>query len=190
MSLRSYLTIFLSAQLLANSALAASDMCVKMSAFEVSYRKDCGGNAYSCRFKGCCWDPVDPNPGNAPSCFFPDEGACVCSGQKNRDGQGGSCSLESHDYLWCYVDQGTCQDQQKGGDGLWWSESVCAESGSRCTPPHNNICIYIKIHIHTWIILGALLLMLDVVVAWMWFQMRVGCKPCFQLACQFCFCGS
>lgn len=36
-------------------------------------RKDCGYsgvNQQQCEAKGCCWAPVNPNPGNAPWCFY------------------------------------------------------------------------------------------------------------------------
>jgi len=36
-------------------------------------RPDCGYNGIpesECEGKGCCWDPIDPNPGNVPWCFY------------------------------------------------------------------------------------------------------------------------
>lgn len=37
------------------------------------YRTDCGYvgiNQQGCEAKGCCWSPLDPNPDNAPWCFY------------------------------------------------------------------------------------------------------------------------
>ena len=39
-----------------------------------SSRTDCGHdgtNQQSCEASGCCWAPVNPNPGNAPWCYKP-----------------------------------------------------------------------------------------------------------------------
>ena len=54
-------------------------------------------------------------------------GACVCSGHVNSaNGAGGTCTNIDHATLWCYIRQGTCQDEQQGNSGSgWWSETPC-----------------------------------------------------------------
>lgn len=73
MSLRGGVTIFLLALL----ALASGERCLQIS---VDERVDCQKmDEGSCQAAGCCWQPVDPNPGNAPWCYYSDRKVKQCT---------------------------------------------------------------------------------------------------------------
>merc|ERR1711879_987613 len=63
-------------------------------------RNDCGYvgiDQQQCEAKGCCWDAVNPNPGNLPWCFYSNgliEGYELSSFNKSSTGGSGTLKLD------------------------------------------------------------------------------------------------
>ena len=65
--------------LLASSLVLPSALASQCQEIAVEERVDCQKmDEGTCTAAGCCWSPVDPNPGNSPWCFFGDRKVQTC----------------------------------------------------------------------------------------------------------------
>jgi len=61
---------------LLSGAGASAPKCDNVS---VDQRVDCHNDESGCQAAGCCWSPVNPNPNNAPWCYYGDRKVKACS---------------------------------------------------------------------------------------------------------------
>lgn len=55
---------------------APSPQCQKIS---IDERMDCSHGDGDCQQAGCCWQPLNPNPGNSPWCYYSDRKLKACT---------------------------------------------------------------------------------------------------------------
>jgi len=109
-------------------------------------RSDCGFlgvDQGSCEARGCCWSPVNPNPGNAPWCFYSGSsspsppGICSVQESSRRDcgGSGGEAGCGSRGCCWRPVDPNPNNVPWCFYDDSQPSPSPPAPTPSSPTPP-------------------------------------------------------